>query len=259
MSEPAVFVSHGSPMAALEIGAYQDALAAFGQRNRPQAVVVVSAHWETGREVKVASAERQHLIYDFGGFPRQLYEVQYPAVGAPAAAQRVAELLAAAGVRVELDAERGLDHGVWVPLSLMFPQVDVPVVALPVPMLMTPSELVRVGEALRPLREEGVMILGSGGIVHNLRRLNWNRRQAPVEGWAAEFDTWFAEKLEAWDVPALARYAQDAPQAQWAVPTTEHFHPVFVTLGAAGERPQVEWIHQGFEYGTLSMRSFALR
>ncbi len=259
MREAAVFVSHGSPMSALESGAYQDALAAFGARWRPRAVVVVSAHWETGREVKVASAESQHLIYDFGGFPRELYEVQYPAKGAPAVAERVGELLAAADVRAELDAGRGLDHGVWVPLSLMYPQADVPVVALPVPMMMTPAELVRVGQALRPLREEGVMIVGSGGIVHNLRRLNWSGRAAPVEGWAAEFDNWFAERVKAWDVPALTGYAQGAPYAELAVPTAEHFHPVFVTLGAAGESPSVEWIHEGFEYGTLSMRSFALR
>jgi len=140
----------------------------------------------------------------------------------------------------------------------MYPDAGVPVVELSIPGKRSPAELFRIGGLLSPLRSEGVLILGSGGIVHNLRRLDWQHRDGPAEAWALDFDCWFAAKLEAWDIDGLFRYRQTAPSAAMAVPTNEHFHPVFVVLGAAREQGRIEYIHEGFQYGTLSMRSLAI-
>ena len=255
---PVAFVSHGSPMVAIETGLYQDALERFGREHRPRAVVVISAHWDSGDVVRIASAAKPSLIYDFGGFPDELYKLQYAAAGDPELARRIDGMLRDAGIPSALDEGRGLDHGVWVPLRLIYPKGDVPVVELSIPGTRSPAELFRIGELLSPLRSEGVLILGSGGIVHNLRRLDWRHRDGPPQEWALDFDRWFAAKLEVWDIDGLFRYQQTAPSAALAVPTNEHFHPVFVALGAAGERGRIDYIYEGFQYGTLSMRSFAV-
>ena len=255
---PVAFVSHGSPMVAIETGRYQEALGRFGREHPARAVVVISAHWESGGTVGIASAAKHHLVYDFGGFPQELYELKYGAAGALELARRIDGMLRNAGVPTALEADRGLDHGVWVPLRLIYPQAGVPIVELSIPGMRSPAELFRIGELLSPLRTEGVLILGSGGIVHNLRRLDWRHRDGPAEAWALDFDRWFAAKLEAGDIEGLFRYARTAPSADLAVPTNEHFHPVFVALGAAGKQGRIESIYEGFEYGTLSMRSFAV-
>jgi 4,5-DOPA dioxygenase extradiol len=255
---PVAFISHGSPMVAIETGLYQDALERFGREHRPAAVVVISAHWDTSDAVFITSAAKHQLIYDFGGFPAELYELKYAAAGDPELAGRIHGVLRDADVPSALDKGRGLDHGVWVPLRLIYPEADVPVVELSIPGTRSPAELFRIGELLSPLRSEGVLILGSGGIVHNLRRLDWRHRDGPAEQWALDFDRWFTAKLEAWDIDGLLSYQQTAPSAVLAVPTNEHFHPVFVALGAAGGRGRIESIYEGFQYGTLSMRSFAV-
>jgi 4,5-DOPA dioxygenase extradiol len=242
---PVVFVSHGSPMVAIETGIYQEALERFGREHRPGAMVVISAHWESGDTVRIASAAEHRLVYDFGGFPRELYELTYPAAGDPGLARRIDGMLRNGDVRSALDPVRGWDHGVWVPLRLIYPKADVPIVELSIPGALSPAELFRIGGLLSPLRSEGVVILGSGGIVHNLGRLDWRRRDGPAEQWA-------------WDIDALLRYQRTAPSAALAVPTNEHFHPLFVALGAAREQGRIEHIHEGFQYGTLSMRSFAV-
>lgn len=254
---PAAFVSHGSPMVALEHGPYQLALERFGEQLHPAAIAVISAHWKSGAEVRLTSADNHHLIYDFGGFPKPLYELRYDAPGNPALALRMQSLLAESPFPVRLDEARGLDHGVWIPLRFMVPQADVPVVELSLP-AADPRALFALGQALEPLRSEGVLILASGGIVHNLARLDWHHRDRPAEPWAQAFDAWFAERLESRDWEALFRYRELAPHAALAVPTSEHFDPVFIALGAASGFAQVANIHQGFEYGSLSMRSFAL-
>lgn len=255
---PAVFISHGSPMVAIEKGPYQDALALYGREHRPAAVVVISAHWDSGNALRVNAAAKHHLIYDFGGFPKPLYEVQYPATGDPALAAHVAALLSGGGFSPVTETTRGLDHGVWVPLHLMYPAADVPVVEVSLPGAWSPEELFRLGALLTPLREQGTMILGSGGIVHNLGRLNWGAQPGDAETWAKGFDDWFASGIKARDTEALFRYAELQPAARWAAPTTEHLHPVFTVLGAAGTSGEVKTIYEGFEFGTLSMRSFAI-
>jgi len=244
-------------MVAIETGPYQDALRRFGREHRPRVIVVFSAHWDSGGRIVIGSAARHALIYDFGGFPKALYEVKYDAPGDPALAARIAATLRDAGFAPGLDDARGLDHGVWAPLRLMYPEAVTPVVEVSLPTGMAPEALCRIGAALAPLRREGVLILGSGGIVHNLALLDWRRRDRPPEPWAEAFDSWFQSRLEARVTDELFRYA-DAPHAALAVPTNEHFVPVFAALGAAQEGYQVKPIFRGFEYGTISMLSFAL-
>lgn len=254
---PAVFVSHGSPMVAVQSGPCQDALAAFGLAHPPKAVLVLSAHWGSGKTIGITSTERNSTIHDFGGFPPALYELTYAAPGLPALSSRAAQLLQSAGWQAALVADRGLDHGVWIPLRLMYPGADIPVVEVSIPLQLSPQELYKVGEVLAPLRSEGVLILGSGGVVHNLRMVNFAEPHAPVEAWAEEFDTWFSRAAANHDLEALFDYVGSAPHARLAVPTFEHFAPVFPILGAGALGP-VTTIYEGFEHGNISMRSFAI-
>jgi 4,5-DOPA dioxygenase extradiol len=256
---PALFVSHGAPSVALDDDAYTRALGAWARgRPRPRAVVVVSAHAEALGPVRVNAAERPALIYDFYGFPPPLYALQYPAPGAPDLAREVAEAFAGASLEPSLDAQRGWDHGVWVPLRLLYPAADVPVVEVSLPVPRSPQTLLAMGAALAPLRERGVLLLGSGGVVHNLHRLLWDRADAPPEPWAAGFGAWVDERLEEKDAEGLADYAARAPDAALAVPTSEHFDPIFFVVGARNGRDRVESVYRGFRYGTLSLRCFAL-
>jgi 4,5-DOPA dioxygenase extradiol len=259
MAFPALFVSHGAPTAALDDDAYTRALGAWARgRPRPRAVVVVSAHAEARGPVRVNAASEPSLIYDFYRFPAPLYDLRYPAPGGPDLAREIAGALAEAGLDPVLDAQRGWDHGVWVPLRLLYPAADVPVVALSLPVPRTPEGLLATGRALAPLRERGVLLLGSGGIVHNLHRLRMDDLGAPTEPWAAAFGAWVDDRLEARDTEALAAYAARAPHADLAVPTSEHFDPLFFVVGARDARDRVESVYEGFRYGSLSLRSFAL-
>lgn len=255
---PALFISHGSPMVAIQRGPYQDALAKFGREVRPRAIVAISAHWGSGTTIGITGSERHDTVHDFGGFPPTLYGLRYDAPGSPELASHIVGLLRDCGFGTATANERGLDHGVWIPLRLMYPEADIPVVAMSVPLQLTPEELYRVGQALAPLRAEGVLILGSGGIVHNLRLVHYADPHAPVERWAAEFNRWFRDKVEQNKLADLFNYEAAAPHAQLAVPTFEHFAPVFVVLGASSETGQVTTIYEGFEYGNISMRSFAI-
>lgn len=256
--QPALFVSHGSPMVALDSDSYPKALRAFGESAAARALVVVSAHWETPGEVRVTAWGQSPLIYDFHGFPEPLYRLKYPAPGEPALAADVVGRLKAVGLSAVADAERGLDHGAWVPLLHAFPQARLPVVQVSMPAGAGPAEVAKLGEVLRPLRAQGVLLMGSGGIVHNLRRLNFQEKHAPVEPWAQAFDSWVAAKLEARDFSGLRRWL-DAPNARLAHPRAEHLLPLYFVLGAALPEDRLTPVFEGFHHGTLSMRSFALR
>ena len=255
---PSVFVSHGSPMVALEAGPYQDALAQFGRNVRPCAIVAISAHWGGGKIISVTSVQRNTTIHDFGGFPAPLYELTYNAPGDPQLSSHIVRLLQENGFQTASSTDRGLDHGAWIPLQLMYPEADIPVVAMSIPLQLSPQELYKIGQALAPLREQDVMIFGSGGIVHNLRLVHFTDPRAPVEPWAAEFDRWFGNTVEQRQLADLFNYEQAGPHAQLAVPTFEHFAPVFVVLGAVSDPQEVTTIYEGFEHGNISMRSFAL-
>lgn len=247
---PSLFISHGSPMLALEPGASGPALARLAaQLPRPRAIVVMSAHWET-TELRVTSNPLPPTWHDFGGFPAALYAVQYPAPGDPQLAEQVRQRLNEAGLPTTLDAKRPFDHGAWVPLSLMYPAADIPVVQVSLPSQHGPAYQQQVGQALAALREEGVLLIGSGSITHNLRELDWHAGPESVEPWALAFRDWMIDKLAAGDTPALHDYRRQAPFAVRNHPSDEHLLPLYFARGA-GERFAIE--HQGFTLGALGM------
>ena len=247
---PSLFISHGSPMLALQPGASGPALARLGRElPRPRAVLVVSAHWES-EELRITSAERPATWHDFGGFPAELYAVQYPAPGNPALAERTRQLLVDAGFTASLDPQRPLDHGAWVPLSLMYPAADIPLIQLSLPSRQGPALQERVGQALRCLREQGVLLIGSGSITHNLGELDWRAGPEVIEPWAGEFRDWMVAKLQAGDDAALLDYRTQAPHARRSHPSDEHLLPLYFARGA-GDAFRVE--HSGFTYGALGM------
>ncbi len=255
---PVLFVSHGAPTVALERGPFAAALAGFAAGlGKPRAVLVVSAHWTAAREIGITSAARHRLIYDFSGFPDALYRIRWPAPGAPDVAARAAALVEAAGFRARLDPVRGLDHGAWVPLRLAFPEADVPVAQLALPEA-PPEALLRLGAALAPLRDEDVLLVASGGLLHNLAAIRFDD-EARADPWAREFDAWAAARIAALDVAALARWREAGPHAERAAPSSEHLDPLFVALGARAPGDRVETLHEEIRHGNLGMRSFALR
>ncbi len=256
---PALFVSHGSPMIAIEDDPWSRALAEFAARSpKPRAVVVVSGHFEAPGPVRVTASAAPETIHDFSGFPEELFRIRYPAKGDPGLAALVVRLLEESGIRARADAERGLDHGAWVPLRALYPAAEVPVVEVSQPLRRNPEDALRMGAALSRLRDEGVLLLGTGGIVHNLSALDPSAPPGQAAEWARAFDSWIAERLAAMDVAGLASYRTTAPHAERAVPTPEHFDPIFVVLGSARTGDRAVTIYEGFRYGTISMRSFAI-
>jgi 4,5-DOPA dioxygenase extradiol len=251
---PSVFVSHGAPTLAIEKNDTVEFLRRLGaELGRPRAILCVSAHWAT-RAPTLSAAERPETIHDFGGFPAELYRVRYDAPGAPRLAARAAELLKAAGVESEVSKERGLDHGAWVPLSLMYPEADVPVTQLSVQPRAGADAHFRIGQALAPLRREGVLILATGGATHNLRHLG-RGHEAPE--WAARFDEWLDEKIRRGSYEELLDYRRLAPHAELAHPTDEHLLPLFVAAGAGGAKSPGRGLHRGWTHGSLSMAAYA--
>lgn len=255
---PTLFISHGSPMLAIQQSPAHDFLAGLGKAlPRPAAILVVSAHWESDHDVAVSLAAQPDTIHDFGGFPRALFEIVYPAPGAPALARQAATLLEQAGLSVRTSTERGLDHGAWVPLRLMYPDADIPVAQVSLLRGATPAVHLRVGQALSVLREQGVLIIGSGSLTHNLYELRGHDIDAGVPSWVSEFDGWMKARMDAGDTQALLDYRTRAPHAARNHPTDEHLMPLFVALGAAGNAARARRLHSSYEYGVLAMDAFA--
>jgi 4,5-DOPA dioxygenase extradiol len=239
---PVVFLAHGAPPLLDDAGWIRE-LAAWGQAlPRPRAVVIVSAHWEE-QPLAIGATRPLPLIYDFYGFPERFYRLTYPAPGAPEVAQRIRALLAGANIACVDEPERGLDHGSYIPLMCMYPAADLPVLQISLPS-QSPEELFAVGRALEPLRREGVLLVGSGFITHNLRALSL--RETP--GWARDFDAWSADVVTRRDIDALLDYRQRAPGVHESLPTHEHFVPLVVAAGAAGDSP-ASFPIAGFWYG----------
>ena len=251
---PTVFLSHGSPTIAVEPGepsAVWRSVAA--QFEKPKAIVVVSAHWET-RHLAVTGASRPETIHDFSGFPRALYQIDYPVEGSPRLAARIVELLKEAALPAEIDNNRGLDHGAWIPLLQMYPQGDVPVVQLSLQTGMDARHQFLVGQALARLRKDSVLILGSGGLTHNLLEVQWTAAEnAAVPVYIRDFQSWVANALEERKIDDLLRYRSVAPHAVRVHPTEEHFLPLFAALGAAGSEAQIRRQYNGVSLGVLAM------
>jgi 4,5-DOPA dioxygenase extradiol len=257
---PALFVSHGSPMMAIEDSAARRFLAGLGARlPAPRAIVVFSAHHDDAGTA-VTGAEHPETIHDFGGFPRELYTLRYPAAGDPRLARQVADRLTAAELPADIDGRRGLDHGAWIPLLLMYPRADVPVLQVSIDSAQTPAHHFALGRALRPLRDEGVLVMGSGGATHNLRAYfgaaERGHDSPPLE-WVEAFNEWTAGAVQARRIDDLLHYSQRAPYASQNHPTPEHFLPLFAALGVAHDGEPVTRIHASYDRGLLSLDAYA--
>lgn len=250
MTHPALFLSHGAPTMVIEDTPVSRFIKGLGATlDRPKAIVVASPHWAT-RGIGVGIAERPGTIHDFFGFDPALYKINYPAPGAPAIADRVAGLLEKAGFAVGR-VPQGMDHGMWAPLSLIYPDADIPVVPLSIDPQQSPAWFARVGAALAPLRDE-VLIVGSGNLTHNLRAFRMGGQGTPA--WVSEFAEWMARALEAGDVAAVLDYDRQAPHARENHPTNEHLLPLFLAMGAGGA--PAKRIHASVAHGALAMDAY---
>jgi 4,5-DOPA dioxygenase extradiol len=260
---PTLFLSHGSPMHALHAGRAGAAWAELGRRlPRPRALLVASAHWETESPL-VTTAARPATIHDFGGFPRELYALRYPAPGAAEVAASAIQRLHAAGFAAGGVGDRGLDHGTWVPLLHMFPDADVPVAQISLQTALGAAHHLELGRALAALAHEDVLVIGSGHLTHNLGEWAWHVRRhgmtpqdRPAAPYVAAFRRWTEAQLVAGDGATLARWKEDAPESRRAHPTDEHFLPLPFAFGAAGPRPRVERIDAGVDAGVLALDAY---
>jgi 4,5-DOPA dioxygenase extradiol len=256
MRMPTIYLSHGGPPLADDALWTRQLAGWSAELPRPKAVLMVSAHWEDA-PLTLGATETVPLVYDFSGFPEHYYKVTYPAPGAPELAEKVRKLLRTPATPVHDAPDRGLDHGAYVPLAEMYPAADVPVLQISMPTL-DPRGLYEIGRKLAPLRDEGVLIVGSGFFTHNLRGLDWGLGEGEAPGWSAEFDDWGRQTLAAHDLDALFDFLHRAPSGRMAHPRTEHFAPLFVTLGAGAEELESQHtVIDGFWYG-LAKRSIQL-
>jgi 4,5-DOPA dioxygenase extradiol len=249
---PILFLSHGSPMHALDPGAVRDVWEGIARDlPRPKAILISSAHWETDAPA-LTGTPKPETIHDFYGFPKPLYDIQYPAMGSPELASRSIGLLKQFGLEAKEDPIRGLDHGAWSPLLHMYPKADIPVVQVAVQTPLGPRHHVKLGRALAPLAQEGILIIGSGHMTHNLRDRGSNGPAA----YASEFQAWVKEKIDSRDLDSLVNYRELNPHGVRAHPTDEHFLPLFFALGAAGKGYKAERLYDKIEMGALAMDAY---
>lgn len=250
---PSLFIAHGSPLLAIENNDYTNFLKKLGQSlPRPKAVVLFSAHWLSEVQ-QVSRVDQYRTIYDFGGFDPSLYTIEYPARGNHEIAREIEELFTENDIPFHNETTRGLDHGAWIVLRLLYPNADIPVISMSVNPNLTPEEQYKIGKALSVLRAKDILIIASGGTVHNLRAVKW-ADNGEVDSWALEFESWLAQSLQNWDLPSLFKYDSLAPHASLAVPPygNEHFIPIFYAMGAADNSPKAALLHRSFRYGNLS-------
>jgi 4,5-DOPA dioxygenase extradiol len=259
MAFPSLFLSHGSPTLAIENSEAREFLKGYAKTlGKPRAIVIASAHFGTSRPAVDGDA-RPGMIYDFRGFPEELYRIVYPAPGDPVVAVKVAGLLQAADFAPAIVKDRGYDHGTWVPLSLLYPDADVPVVQLSVQPQLGAQHHFKVGRALASLRDEDILVIGSGSASHNLQEFfrGGYGADAATPEWVAKFDDWVHEKAEAGAIEDLVNYRERAPYARENHPSEEHFVPFHIALGAGGESAKGERIHSSHQNGVLTMDAYA--
>ena len=251
---PTLFISHGSPMLAIQDSPARRFLTELGKTlPRPTAIVMMSAHWESSGGPAVSMATDLETIHDFGGFPPELFKIRYPAHGAPDVAEKVRQLLETAGYAVQVSYQRGLDHGAWVPMMLMYPQADVPVFQISILRGASAAQHERLGQALAALRDENVLVIGSGSLTHNLHEFRGQELDTPAPAWVSGFGNWMKEALQKGKHDALLDYRRQAPAAERNHPTKEHLMPLFVAMGAAGRNAKATQLHSSYEYGILAM------
>jgi 4,5-DOPA dioxygenase extradiol len=251
---PSFFIAHGAPLIAIENNEYTQFLHQLGNAlPKPKAIVLFSAHWESNMQ-KVSRVDEYETIYDFGGFSEALFQVKYQAKGNEEMTREIEKLFTSQGVSYEVETKRGLDHGAWVVLRLLYPNADIPVISMSINPHLSPEEQYKIGKSLSELREKDVLIIGSGGTVHNLGALNWAKDNGEVDDWALDFDEWLASRLKNWDLASLYNYHSLAPTANLAVPPygIEHFVPIFYAMGAADNHQTAKLLHRSYRYGNLS-------
>ncbi|WP_408009550.1 dioxygenase [Pseudalkalibacillus sp. A8] len=251
---PSLFIAHGAPLLAIESNTYTRFLYTLGRTlAKPRAIILFSAHWESPIQ-KVSDVDEFETIYDFGGFPEALYSIKYPAKGSGSVTEEIKDLFTKHGVPYEVDHKRGLDHGAWVVLKMLYPSAEIPVISMSVNPLLTPRQQYEIGRSLSHLRENDILIIASGGTVHNLSALRMGSDDGSVDQWALDFDEWLDLRLKNWDLESLFSYDSLAPAAELAVPPygNEHFIPIFYAMGAADQDQSATLLHRSYRYGNLS-------
>ncbi|MGW9100398.1 dioxygenase family protein [Priestia megaterium] len=251
---PALFVAHGAPLLAIENNEYTQFLNQLGNKlPTPKAIIIFSAHWESFTQ-KVSNVEKFETIYDFGGFPDDLYQIKYPARGNVTITKEIGDVLTKQGVPFEVETTRGLDHGAWIVLNMLYPDANIPVISMSINPQLRPEEQYKIGKSLSSLREKDILIIASGGTVHNLRFLRMGSDNGTVDQWAWDFDKWLENHISNWDLESLFNYESLAPSAEVAVPPygKEHFIPLFYAMGAADYEKNARLLHRSYQYGNLS-------
>lgn len=251
---PVLFVGHGSPMNAIEKNSFTQMLENLSAKiQRPKAILVVSAHWMT-EGTWVLGMDKPKTIHDFRGFPQKLFDVQYPALGSPETAKFIESTFTDPKIQNDLETW-GLDHGTWSILKHMYPNADVPVLQMSLYMARSPEYHFNIGEQLSMLRDQGILIIGSGNLVHNLQLMNWNAQAKPHD-WAIEFDAWFKTKLEARDFSALNKDFHKTEAGKLSIPTMDHFLPLHYILGASNSKDELHFEFEELHHSAISMRTF---
>ncbi|GLB59588.1 dioxygenase family protein [Cytobacillus sp. NCCP-133] len=251
---PSFFIAHGAPLLAMEKNIYTQFLQSLSvSLHNPKAVVLFSAHWESPVQM-VSNVDNFRTIYDFGGFPEELYQIEYPAKGSVKVTHEIADLFTEQEIPFEIDEKRGLDHGAWVVLRMLYPQADIPVISMSVNPRLAPEEQYKIGKSLVALREQDIMIIGSGGTVHNLGAVDMSKDSGPADSWAIGFEEWLETQITDWNLESLFNYRSLAPNVDIAVPPygNEHFIPLFYAMGAADQEKSAKLLHRSFRYGNLS-------
>jgi 4,5-DOPA dioxygenase extradiol len=247
---PSLFLAHGSPMLALEDTDYTRFLEKLGKDINPKAIVIFTAHWEKENLTISSTDVTYETIYDFYGFPNDLYKIKYPAKGSVKLASMLQDQFQQYGISADLDPMRGLDHGSWTLLYKMYPEANIPVVQISVNPFLSPEKQYEIGKVLSGLGEEDILVIGSGVTVHNLQLVNWE--QTVPEQWAVDFDNWLIDKIQQKDLTSLFNYEKLAPYASQAVPRPEHFVPLFLVMGSSNGLEDPKVIHRSYDFGTLS-------
>jgi 4,5-DOPA dioxygenase extradiol len=245
-----LFIGHGSPFLAVQQNEYSHFLTELGKRFKPKAIVIFSAHWESEIPSLTYTNDVLETVYDYYGFPEEMYQIKYPAKGSTDVAHMLEKRFENAGIKTRREEKRGLDHGSWVALSHMYPKADIPVVQLSVHPFLSPKEQFNIGQALQGIGEEDILVIGSGTTVHNPRWFYPDATEPAKE--AVEFDNWIIDKVQKRDIKSLDYYLQLAPHARLAVPRPEHFVPLFLAMGSGDENKKPVVINQTYEFGTMS-------
>jgi 4,5-DOPA dioxygenase extradiol len=251
---PALFIGHGSPFLAVQQNDYSRFLGELGKRYKPQAIVIFSAHWESETLSLTYTDGVLDTVYDYYGFPEEMYRVKYPAKGSTRTAEILENRFQQHGIKTIREEQRGLDHGSWVALLHMYPNADIPVIQLSVHPFLSPKEQYNIGRALQGIGSENILVIGSGTTVHNLRWFFPDAVGPKPE--AEQFDDWIVDKVKRRDIESLDRYMELAPHARLAVPRAEHFVPLFLAMGSGDENRAPAVIHRSYDFGTLSNLCF---